>query len=85
MVQGGVVLGHVVSSKGIEVVKAKVEVIEKLPPLTSLNGVKSFLGCVSFICGSLNIFRQLENLSPNCLSRMCLLNLMKNDLVLFIG
>ena len=35
MVQKGVVLGHIVSNKGIEVDKAKVKVIEKLPPPTS--------------------------------------------------
>ena len=48
IVQEGVVLGHVVSSKGIEVDKVKVEVIKKLPPPTSLKGVRSFLGHVSF-------------------------------------
>ena len=48
MVQEGVVLGHIVSNKGIEVDKAKVEVIEKLPPPTSVKGVRSFLGHVGF-------------------------------------
>jgi len=48
MVQEGVVLGHVVSNRGNEVDKAKVEVIEKLPPPTSIKGVRSFLGHVSF-------------------------------------
>ena len=38
MVQEGVVLGHVISSRGIEVDNAKVEVIERLPPPTSLKG-----------------------------------------------
>jgi len=32
MVQEGIVLGHKVSSRGIEVDWAKIEVIEKLPP-----------------------------------------------------
>ena len=32
----GVVLDHIVSNKGIEIDKAKVEVIEKLPPPTSI-------------------------------------------------
>ena len=44
MVKEGIVLGHRVSDKGIEVDKAKVEVIEKLPPPTSVKGVRSFLG-----------------------------------------
>jgi len=48
MVQEGVVLGHVVSNRGIEVNKAKVDVIEKLPPPTSVKGVRSFLGHVGF-------------------------------------
>ena len=43
-----VVLAHMVSNKSIEVDKAKVEVIKKFPPLTSINGVKSFLRHVNF-------------------------------------
>ena len=38
MVQEGIVLGHKVSKKGIEVDKAKIEVIEKLPPPSSVKG-----------------------------------------------
>ena len=48
MVQEGVVLGHVVTSKGIEVDKAKVEVIEKLDIPTNVKGVRSFLGHAGF-------------------------------------
>ncbi|CAN6684920.1 unnamed protein product [Malus baccata var. baccata] len=40
----GIVLGHLISSKGIEVDKAKIEVIAKLPPPTSVKNVRSFLG-----------------------------------------
>ena len=36
MVREGVVLGHLVSSKGLEVVKAKIEVIQNLPLPTTL-------------------------------------------------
>jgi len=39
---------HIVFSKGIEVDKEKVEVIEELPPPTSLKGVRRFLGHVGF-------------------------------------
>ena len=42
MVQQGIVLGHQVSKKGIEVDKAKIEVIEKLPPSSSVKGIRSF-------------------------------------------
>jgi len=48
MVQERVVLGHVISNRGIKVDKAKVEVMEKLPPPSSINGVRSFLGHVGF-------------------------------------
>jgi hypothetical protein len=48
MVQEGIVLGHLVSSKGLEVDKAKVEVIEKLPPPINVKGVRSFLGHAGF-------------------------------------
>ncbi|PIN17626.1 DNA-directed DNA polymerase [Handroanthus impetiginosus] len=46
MVQEGIVLGHKVSNRGIEVDKAKLETIEKLPPPTSVKGVRNFLGHV---------------------------------------
>lgn len=36
MVQEGIVLGHIVSERGIEVDKAKVELISKLPPPTTV-------------------------------------------------
>ena len=48
MVNKGVVMGHLVSDKGIEVDRAKVEVIEKLPPPTSVKGIRSFLGHAGF-------------------------------------
>lgn len=48
IVQEGVVLGHIISNKGIEVDKAKVDMIEKLPPPTSVKGVRSFLQYVGF-------------------------------------
>ncbi|XP_047181152.1 uncharacterized protein LOC124847653, partial [Vigna umbellata] len=48
MVTKGIVLGHKVSSKGIEVDKAKVEIIEKLPPPTNVKGIRSFWGHEGF-------------------------------------
>ena len=46
MVQEGIVLGHKISIRGIEMDKAKIDVIEKLPPPVNVKGVKSFLGHV---------------------------------------
>jgi hypothetical protein len=48
MVQEGIVLGHIVSKRGIEVDRAKVELIENLPPLTSVKQIRSFLGHAGF-------------------------------------
>ena len=48
MVREGITLGHRVSVRGIEVDRAKIEIIEKLPPPTSVKGVQSFLGHAGF-------------------------------------
>nr|KYP66266.1 Retrovirus-related Pol polyprotein from transposon 17.6 [Cajanus cajan] len=48
MVTEGIVLGHKISHKGIEVDQAKVEVIEKLPPPINVKGIRSFLGHAGF-------------------------------------
>ncbi|GJS63187.1 reverse transcriptase domain-containing protein, partial [Tanacetum coccineum] len=48
MVKEGIVLGHKISKNGIEVDKAKVEVIAKLPHPTTVKGVRSFLGHAGF-------------------------------------
>ncbi|GKB18923.1 reverse transcriptase domain-containing protein [Tanacetum coccineum] len=48
MVKEGIVLGHKVSSAGLEVDKAKINVISKLPPPTNIKGVRSFLGHAGF-------------------------------------
>ena len=48
MVQEGIVLGHRISVRGIEVDKVKIKAIEKLPPPSSVKGMRSFLGHVWF-------------------------------------
>ncbi|GKE08905.1 reverse transcriptase domain-containing protein [Tanacetum coccineum] len=48
MVKEGIVLGHKVSSAGLEVDKAKIDVISKLPPPTNIKGIRSLLGHVGF-------------------------------------
>nr|GEW40760.1 reverse transcriptase domain-containing protein [Tanacetum cinerariifolium] len=44
----GIVLGHKIFKNGIEVDKAKVDVIAKLPHPTTVKGIRSFLGHVGF-------------------------------------
>ncbi|XP_062075809.1 uncharacterized protein LOC133779928 [Humulus lupulus] len=48
MVNEGIVLGHKISKKGIEVDRAKISTIENLPPPVSVKGVQSFLGHEGF-------------------------------------
>ncbi|GKE78647.1 hypothetical protein Tco_1544767 [Tanacetum coccineum] len=46
MVKEGIILGHKVSGSGIEVDKAKIEAISKLPYPTNVKAIRSFLGHV---------------------------------------
>ncbi|GJV51453.1 reverse transcriptase domain-containing protein [Tanacetum coccineum] len=48
MVKEGIVLGHKISKKGIEVDKAKIDVIAKLPHPTTVKGIRSFLRHAAF-------------------------------------
>ena len=48
MVNEGIVLGYKIFATGLEVDQAKVFVIETLMPLTTIKGIRSFLGHVGF-------------------------------------
>jgi hypothetical protein len=48
MVKQGIVLGHVISKRGIEMDKAKIKTVEKLPPPTNIKLLRSFLGHAGF-------------------------------------
>ena len=48
MVNQGIVLGYIISKKGIEVDKAKIEMISKLPSPTNVKTVRQFLGHAGF-------------------------------------
>jgi hypothetical protein len=48
MVKQDIVLGHIISERGIEVDKAKVETVEKLPPPMDVKSLRSFLGHTGF-------------------------------------
>ena len=48
MVTQGIVLGHIVSKTGIEVDKAKVELISNLPTPKCVRDIRSFLGHARF-------------------------------------
>nr|GEX36925.1 reverse transcriptase domain-containing protein [Tanacetum cinerariifolium] len=79
MVKEGIVLGHKISKQGIEVDKAKVDVITKLPHPTIVNGIRSFLGHAGFYRRFIKDFskiarpmtRLLEKDTPFIFSQKC--------------
>ena len=48
MVNQGIVLGHIILEKWIEVDKAKIDLISKLPSPTNVKTVRQFLGHTGF-------------------------------------
>ncbi|CAN6687819.1 unnamed protein product [Malus baccata var. baccata] len=69
MVKHGIVLGHLISSKGIEVDKAKIEVIAKLPQPTSVKNVRSFLGHAGFYRRFIKDFSKISRPLCNLLAK----------------
>ncbi|XP_020203761.1 uncharacterized protein LOC109789258 [Cajanus cajan] len=69
MVTEGIVLGHKISCRGIEVDKAKIEVIEKLPPPVNVKGIKSFLGHAGFYRRFIKDFSKIAKPLSNLLNK----------------
>ena len=61
----GIVLGHRISSQGIQVDKAKVKIIEKLPPPKNVKGIRNFLGHAGFYQRFIRDFSKI--VKPLCL------------------
>ena len=68
MVQEGVVLGYLVSGNGLEVDKAKIDVIQNLSLPTTLQDLRSFLGHVGFYC---RFIRDLAKVSKPLTTLLC--------------
>ncbi|KAK9922019.1 hypothetical protein M0R45_030502 [Rubus argutus] len=69
MVSSGIVLGHIVSSKGLEVDKAKIELIAKLPIPKSVKDTISFLGHAGFYRRFIKDFSVISRPLCNLLSK----------------
>ena len=69
MVREGIILGHHVSERGIEVDKAKIEVIEQLPPPMNVKGIRSFLGHAGFYRWFIKDFSQIARPLTNLLAK----------------
>ena len=63
MVNDGIVLGNKVSAAGIEVDRAKIEVMTGLPAPTNIKDVRSFSGTPDFTRGSYKILAKSLDLS----------------------
>ena len=68
LVKEGIILGHLVSERGIEVDQAKVEVISKLPPPVNVKGVRSFLGHAGFYRRFIKDFSKIAKPLTNLLN-----------------
>ncbi|GKC88053.1 reverse transcriptase domain-containing protein, partial [Tanacetum coccineum] len=68
-VKEGIVLGHKISKSGIEVDKAKVDVIAKLPHPTSVKGIQSFLGHAGFYSRFIQDFSKIARSMTHLLEK----------------
>ena len=69
MVNEGIVLGHKVSERGIEVDKAKVDAIEKMPCPKDIKGIRSFLGHAGFYRRFIKDFSKISRPVTNVLQK----------------
>ena len=76
MVNEGIVLGHKISERGIEVDRAKVDAIEKMPCPKDIKGIRSFIGHASSVGGLLKTSLKFLGLSLISCKKMFLLFLM---------
>jgi len=69
MIRHGIILGHEISKKGIEVDRAKIEVIAKLPMPKYMKDIRSFLGHTSFYRRFIKDFSKITRPLINLLAK----------------
>ena len=69
MVNEGIVLGHKISERGIEVDKAKVDAIEKMSCSKDIKGIRSFLGHAGFYRRFIKDFSKISRPLTNLLQK----------------
>ncbi|KAK1609818.1 hypothetical protein QYE76_033491 [Lolium multiflorum] len=69
MVNEGIVLGHKISKRGIEVDRAKVEAIEKMPYPRDVKGIRSILGHAGFYRRFIKDFSKISKPLTNLLQK----------------
>ena len=69
MVREGIVLGHLVSERGIEVDRAQIEVIEQLALPINIKGIHNFLGHAGFYRRFIKDFSHITRPLTNLLAK----------------
>ncbi|GJZ66559.1 hypothetical protein Tco_0623255 [Tanacetum coccineum] len=83
MVKEGIVLGHKISKNRMEVDKAKVDVIAKLPHPTTIKGIRSFLGHAGFYRRFIQDFSKIARPMTRLLEKILRYSSPKSVLKLF--
>ncbi|GKF52573.1 reverse transcriptase domain-containing protein [Tanacetum coccineum] len=83
MVKEGIVLRHKISKKGIEVNKAKIDVISKLPHSTTVKGIRSFLGHAGFYRRFIKDFSKISRPMTHLLEKNTPFNFSKDCILAF--
>ena len=74
IVKQGIILNHEISKRGIEVDKAKIELMAKLPVPKGVRDIRSFLGHAGFYRRFIKDFSKIAKLLTNLLCKDVLFN-----------
>jgi len=74
MVSSGIVLGHIISERGIEVDRSKVELISNLPTPKAIKDVQSFLGHAGFYRRFIQNFSSIASPLSNLIAKDVVFN-----------